>query len=146
MQKKQKNVFCLNFSEETFDINLFLTQTLFSLFLLMSIDFVIYLIRWKNGKNIKLNQMRVESLNTKYKLVNEPLIGLLKEKFFHKKHWWRNLFRLLCHGHFLAKVFFEGHSSGHTGSNDTGLKFVWCLGADKKGGQTDKQTDFQYYK
>jgi hypothetical protein len=47
----------------------------------------------------------------------------------------------------LAKLFFEGHSSGHTGSNDTGLEFLSCRGAEKKGGQTHThtQTDFGYY-
>ncbi len=36
------------------------------------------------------------------------------------------------------KLFFEGHSSGQTGFNDTGLEFVSCLRAEKKGGHTEK--------
>jgi hypothetical protein len=47
------------------------------------------------------------------------------------------------------KIYFEGHSSGHTGSNDTGLEFLSCRGPEKKGGQThtqtDRQADFGYY-
>jgi hypothetical protein len=43
------------------------------------------------------------------------------------------------------EFFFERHSSGHTGSNDTGLEFLLCRGAEKKGGQTHTQTDFGYY-
>ncbi len=31
------------------------------------------------------------------------------------------------------------------GSNDTVLEFVSCLGAEKKGGQTNTHTDFEYY-
>jgi hypothetical protein len=32
---------------------------------------------------------------------------------------------------------FDGHSSGHTGSNDTGLEFLTRRGAEKKGGHSD---------
>jgi hypothetical protein len=39
---------------------------------------------------------------------------------------------------FLTKLFFARHFSGHTGSNDTGLEFVSCRGAEKKGGQTNR--------
>ncbi len=38
--------------------------------------------------------------------------------------------------HLLANIFFEGTPSGHTESNETGLKFVSCRGAEKKGGHT----------
>jgi hypothetical protein len=34
----------------------------------------------------------------------------------------------LSTGHFSGKLFFEGHFSGHTGSNDTGLEFLSCEG------------------
>ncbi len=39
----------------------------------------------------------------------------------------------LVTGHLLGN-FFDGHSSGHTGSNDTGLEFLSRRGAEKKGG------------
>ncbi len=39
----------------------------------------------------------------------------------------------LVTGH-LSGNFFDGHSSGHTGSNDTGLEFLSRRGAEKKGG------------
>jgi len=42
----------------------------------------------------------------------------------------------LAIGQFLGKLFFEGHFSGHTGSNDTGLEFLSCEGVEKKGGHT----------
>jgi hypothetical protein len=32
--------------------------------------------------------------------------------------------------------FFEGHSSGRTGSNDTNLEFLSCERAEKNGGHT----------
>jgi hypothetical protein len=55
----------------------------------------------------------------------------------------------LTTGHFSEKLLFEGHSSVHTGSNDTGLEFLSYRGAEKKGGQlhrqTDRRTDFGYY-
>ncbi len=40
----------------------------------------------------------------------------------------------------MVKFFSEGHSLGDTGSNDTGLKFVSCRGAEKKGGHTHTDT------
>ncbi len=44
--------------------------------------------------------------------------------------------------HFSAKFFVLGHFSGHTGSNDTSLKFVSCRGAEKRAvRETDRQTD-----
>ncbi len=42
--------------------------------------------------------------------------------------------------YFLMQRFFDRHSSGYTGSNDNGLEFVSCLGAEKKSGQTGKHT------
>jgi hypothetical protein len=42
----------------------------------------------------------------------------------------------LTTGHFSGKLFIEGHFSGHTGSNDNGLEFLSCEGAEKKGGHT----------
>ncbi len=41
----------------------------------------------------------------------------------------------LATGHFSGKLFFEGYSSGHTGSNDTDLEFL-SYSAEKKGGYT----------
>ncbi len=73
--------------------------------------------------------------------MNEPLIPLFKEKFFHRKSIdGVAFFGNSVTSYFLGKKFFGGHSSGHTASNDTGLDFVSCLGAEKKGGQTDKHT------
>ncbi len=46
---------------------------------------------------------------------------------------------------FWENYFFKRHSSGHTDSNDTGLEFLSCQEAEKKGGQTYRQTDFGYY-
>ncbi len=48
-------------------------------------------------------------------------------------------------GHFSANLFFEGHSSGHTGSNHTGLQFVSCLRAEKKGGHAHKRNKDNIY-
>ncbi len=45
----------------------------------------------------------------------------------------------LATGHFSGKLFFEGHFSGNTGSNGTGLEFLSCRGSEKKGGQTHRQ-------
>jgi len=45
----------------------------------------------------------------------------------------------LATGHFSGKKFFDGHSSGHTGSNDTGLKFVSCWGREIGRSGTDTQ-------
>jgi hypothetical protein len=42
----------------------------------------------------------------------------------------------LATGHISGKLFFEGHSSGHTDSNDTGLEFLSRQGAEKKSGHT----------
>ncbi len=41
-------------------------------------------------------------------------------------------------GHFLAKIFFGGHFLGRIGHNNTDLKFVLFLGAEKMGGHTDR--------
>ncbi len=41
--------------------------------------------------------------------------------------------------YFSEKIFFNGHSSGHTGSYDTCLKLISCRGAEKKGGHTHRQ-------
>jgi hypothetical protein len=63
--------------------------------------------------------------------VNEPLIVLFKEKFFHRKSiGGEAFFGNSANGHLSGKKFFEGHSSVHNGSNDTGLEFVSCLGAE----------------
>jgi hypothetical protein len=70
--------------------------------------------------------------------VNEPLIVLFKEKFFNRKSIGGGAFFTNSTGYFSGKFFFEGHSSGHTGSNDTGLEFISCLRAEKKGGHTDR--------
>ncbi len=48
-------------------------------------------------------------------------------------------FAISSTGYFSGKCFFEGHSSGQTGSNDTSFEFVSCLRAEKKGGHTDRQ-------
>jgi hypothetical protein len=75
----------------------------------------------------------------KYKPVNGLLIALLNEKFFHRKSIGGVAFTsIYAIGHFSGKFFFERHSSGHTGSNDTGLEFVSCLWAEKKGGHTNR--------
>jgi len=34
------------------------------------------------------------------------------------------------------REIFEGHPLGHSDSNDTGLEFLSCQGAQKKGGHT----------
>jgi hypothetical protein len=47
----------------------------------------------------------------------------------------------LATGQLLGKLFFERHSSDHTGSNNTGLEFLLCEGAEKKGGHTQTQTE-----
>ncbi len=71
--------------------------------------------------------------------MNEPLIVLFKEKIFNRKSIGGGaFFTNSSTGYFSGKFFFEGHSSGHTGSNDTGLEFVSCLRAEKKGGHTDR--------
>jgi hypothetical protein len=44
-----------------------------------------------------------------------------------------------CKTFFGKKNFFERRSSGHTGYNDTGLEFLSCQGAEKKGGQTHRK-------
>ncbi len=44
----------------------------------------------------------------------------------------------LSTGHFSGKLFFEGHFSGHTGSNDTGLEFLSCEGWEKGRSHTDR--------
>jgi hypothetical protein len=47
--------------------------------------------------------------------------------FSHRKALVENsFFSNLATGHFSGKIFFDGHSSDHNGSNDTGLKFVSC--------------------
>ncbi len=69
--------------------------------------------------------------------MNEPQIVLFKEKFFHRKSIGSVAFFGNCATrHFSGKFFFERHSSGHIGSNDTGLEIVSCLGAEKKSGHT----------
>jgi hypothetical protein len=64
-------------------------------------------------------------------------------KFFPQKSFDGTFFSVanLATGHFLRELFFDGHSSGHAGSNDTGLEFLSCEGAEKKGGQTHTQTE-----
>ncbi len=75
--------------------------------------------------------------------MNEPLIVLFKEKFFHRKSIGGGVFFANSStGYFSGKLFFERHSSGQTGSNDNGLEFVSCLRTEKK---AVKQTDFEYY-
>ncbi len=69
--------------------------------------------------------------------MNEYLIVLFEEKFFHRKSIGGEAFFANSNGYF-SEIFFEGHSSGQTGSNDTGLEFVSCLRAEKKGGHTEK--------
>jgi len=56
-------------------------------------------------------------------------------KFSHKKCW-RSLFGNLATGHFPEKIFFDGHSSGHTRSNEISLEFLSCSGAEQMGGLT----------
>ncbi len=73
--------------------------------------------------------------------MNEPLIALFKEKTFHRKSIGGAFFGNSATGHFSGKTYFEGHSSGH---NDTGLEFVSCLGAEKKGGHTHTDFDFTH--
>ncbi len=64
--------------------------------------------------------------------------------FSHRKALGANFFLgNLATGHFTGKMFFDGHSSGQTGPNDIGLKFLSFLGAEKMGGHT--HTDFGYY-
>jgi hypothetical protein len=71
--------------------------------------------------------------------VNEPLIVLFKEKFFHRKSIGGvAFFGNSATRHFSGKIFFDGHSFGHTGSNDTGLEFVSCLGAEEMVGHTQR--------
>jgi hypothetical protein len=75
--------------------------------------------------------------------VNEPLIVLFKEKFFHRKSiGGEAFFGNSATGHFSGKGFFERHSSGHSGSNDTvsSLYNVWGL---RKWAVT--HTHFEYY-
>ncbi len=74
------------------------------------------------------------------------IFSLVLQIFPIEENWCQNIFfDNLATGHFSGKICFEGHSSGHIGSNDTGLEFVSCLGAEKKGAQTDRHTDFEYY-
>ncbi len=48
-------------------------------------------------------------------------------------------------GHFSEKLLFEGHFSGHTGSNDTGFEFLSCEGTEKKGGHTHRRNKDDIY-
>jgi hypothetical protein len=51
----------------------------------------------------------------------------------------------LSTGHFSGKLFFEGHFSGHTGSNDTGLEFLSCEGWEKGRSHTYRQNKDNIY-
>ncbi len=51
-----------------------------------------------------------------------------------------SFFSTLATGHFSGKLFVEGHSSCHTGSNDTSPEFVSCQEAEKKGCHTHTHT------
>jgi hypothetical protein len=55
-------------------------------------------------------------------------------KFFPQKSIGGTFFSVsnLVTGHFSRKLFFEEHSSGHTGSNETGLKFLSREGLRKR--------------
>ncbi len=64
--------------------------------------------------------------------MNEPLIVLFKEKIFHRKSIGGEAFFANSSTGYFSETFFEGHSSGQTGSNDTGLEFVSCLRAEKR--------------
>ncbi len=51
------------------------------------------------------------------------------------------LFDNYATGNFLRKIFPNGTPSGLTGSNDTGFKFLSCLGADSIVGHTHTRTE-----
>ncbi len=66
--------------------------------------------------------------------MNEPLIVLFIEKVLVAEPF-SPIFLLVI----FREIFFDGHSSGQTGSNDTGLEFKSYVRAEKKGGYTDRQ-------
>ncbi len=47
----------------------------------------------------------------------------------------------LATGHFEAKFFSKGSTSGHKSSIDTGLMILWCPGAEPISGHTNKQSN-----
>jgi hypothetical protein len=51
----------------------------------------------------------------------------------------------LATGRFSGKIFSKVSTSGHKGSNNTGFKSLSCPGAEPIKGQTNKQTNFEYY-
>ncbi len=55
------------------------------------------------------------------------------------------MFGNLATGHFSGKNFSRCTPSGPTGTNDTCLKSVWPPGAESIAGQTQWQTEFEYY-
>ncbi len=63
-------------------------------------------------------------------------------KFFPWKSIGGTLFTVdnLATGLFSEELLFEGHSSSHTDSNDTGLEFLSRQGSEKKGSHTYIQT------
>jgi hypothetical protein len=61
-------------------------------------------------------------------------------------HWWHILFRqLFGHWSLLGKIIFEGHSSGHTDSNDTSLEFLSCEGLEKGRSHTHRRNKDNVY-
>jgi hypothetical protein len=48
-------------------------------------------------------------------------------------------------GHFSVKIFSDSAPLGHLRSNDTGVKFLSCPGAESIKGQTNTHTEWEFY-
>ncbi len=74
----------------------------------------------------------LETSDSQYNCV--PNIKTNCTKFFPFKSISGTFFSVdnLATGHLSGELFFEGHSSGHTESKDTGLEFLSCEGVEKR--------------
>jgi hypothetical protein len=99
---------------------------------------------WKFLVNSRNNQLksrdsRIRNSNSQYDCVSNMKTNYAK--FFPLKSIGGTFFSFgnLATGHFSGNFFW--HSSGHTGSNGTGLESLSRRGAEKKSGHTDIQTE-----
>jgi hypothetical protein len=97
-------------------------------------SYITYLRLYPFNEQEKYNSIPLEPVISRLETVTELLIARFKEKIFHWKALVAQLFFVDFATHFSVKSFFWWSPWGHTGSNNTDLKHVSCLGAESRKG------------